>query len=296
MPNAPEPPPHILSRVLASERLLFSSSLVCLGTFRTAPGDPSFHGGEPCSGHSVVFPRRAIWIQVEGRRRRVVDPTLVALYNRGQIYRRDAIDPLGDACEWMAFPSPVLVDALAAIGHRAQDRPEAPFEAPDVPVSGELYAAQRRLFVAAGAACGAPDPRTAGEIEERALTLLDLVLRRHLPDRERRRTPLESIEEARRLICLERDAPLPLAVLAGRCGVTPYRLCREFRQVTGMTITEYRTRLRLCRALGRLPRTDDLSALALSAGFCSHSHFGAAFRRVFKTTPSRMREELRANG
>ena len=35
-----------------------------------------------------------------------------------------------------------------------------------------------------------------------------------------------------------------------------------------------------------------LWTLALSAGFCSHSHFGAAFRRVFKTTPSRVRARL----
>ena len=77
--------------------------------------------------------------------------------------------------------------------------------------------------------------------------------------------------------------------------MTPYRLCREFRKATGLTITEYRTRLRLCRALGHLPRAEDLSALALAAGFCSHSHFGAAFRRVFHTTPSRMREELTSN-
>ena len=291
MPTGPQPPPHILSRVLATERLHFSSSLVCLGSFRTAPADPSFHGGEPCSGHSVVFPRRAIWIQVEGRPRRVVDPTTVALYNRGQVYRRDAIDPRGDACEWMAFPSRVLVDALGAIGHRAQERPDAPFESQAVPASGELYAAQRRLFYAAAAA-GAD----AGEIEERALALLDLVLRRHLPDRERTRPPLDGIEEARRLICLEDAAPLSLTALAARCGMTPYRLCRGFRKATGLTITAYRTRLRLCRALGRLPQAPDLSALALSAGFCSHSHFGAAFRRVFKTTPSRMRAELTANG
>lgn len=299
MPSALQPPPHILSRVLASERLHFSSSLVCLGSFRTAPGDPAFHGGEPCSGHSVVFPRRAIWIQVEGGRRRVVDPTTVALYNRGQVYRRDAIDPRGDACDWMAFPSHVLTDALGAIGHRAQDRPDAPFETPLAPSSGELYAAQRRLFVAVAAARrtrGSVDPPDDAEIEERALALLDLVLRQHLPNRARARAPLERIEEARRQICLEGDAPLSLTILAARCGLTPYRLCREFRNATGLTITEYRTRLRLCRALGGLPRAADLSALALSAGFCSHSHFGAAFRRVFKTTPSRMRQALAAGG
>lgn len=280
-------PAHILAGVLPSERLLFASDLVCLGTFRSAPGDAGFGGGHPCTGHLVVFPRRATWIQHEGGLGFVADPTMVPVYNRGQVYQRVAVDPRGDACEWMAFPAVVLLGALRERDHRTQDSPGAPFDIAAAPGSGALYAAQRRLFAAAAA------PAAPGDIEERALGVLDLVLGRYVREpRTARRSP-EKIEEAKRLVNLEGPSPLPLRALAARCGMSPYRLCREFRRATGMTISTYRTRLRLCGALARLPRAEDLSDLALASGFCSHSHFGAAFRREFSITPSRLRDELR---
>ena len=281
-------PAHILTGVLPSERLLFASDLVCLGTFRAAPHEAGFGGGNPCTGHLVVFPRRAAWIQHEGGRPFVADPTTVPVYNRGQIYRRAAIDPRGDECEWMAFPSDVLLSALRELDHRTQDSPDAPFDLVAAPGSGELYAAQRRLFAAASAPGSAP-----GDIEERALGVLDLMLRRYVAGpRAARQSAPEAIEEARRLVYTEGPSPMPLASLAARCGMSPYRLCREFRRMTGMTISAYRTRLRLFNSLEALPGAADLSDLALASGFCSHSHFGAAFRREFSITPSRLRNEL----
>ena len=299
--QAAHAPAHILTGVLPSERLLFASDLVCLGTFRAAPHDAGFDGGYPCTGHLVVFPRRAAWIQHEGGRPFVADPATVPLYNRGQVYHRAVIDPRGDECEWMAFPSAVLLSALRELDHRTQDSPDAPFDIAAAPGSGELYAAQRRLFAAASALEATPggDPGHApGEIEERALGVLDLMLRRYVGEpRPARHSPgpREAIEEARRLVYIEGSSPMPLAVMAARCGMSPYRLCREFRRLTGMTISAYRTRLRLFNSLEALPRAADLSDLALASGFCSHSHFGAAFRREFSITPSRLRDELSRN-
>ena len=283
-------PAHILTGVLPSERLLFASDLVCLGTFHAAPHDAGVGGGPPCTGHLVVFPRRAAWIQHEGGRPFVADPTMVPVYNRGQVYRRAAIDPRGDECEWMAFPSDVLLSALRELDHRTQDSPDAPFDLVAAPGSGQLYAAQRRLFAAASAPESA-----AGDIEERALRVLDLMLRRYVGEpRSARQSPGSpaAIEEAKRLVYIEGPSPMPLAMMAARCGLSPYRLCREFRRLTGMTISAYRTRLRLFSSLEDLPRAVDLSDLALASGFCSHSHFGAAFRREFSVTPSRLRDEL----
>jgi AraC-like DNA-binding protein len=51
--------------------------------------------------------------------------------------------------------------------------------------------------------------------------------------------------------------------------------------------------LRLSRALVELPHANDLTALALDLGFSSHSHFTAAFRRMFQCTPSEFRESTR---
>ena len=280
-------PAHILSRVLETEQLLFTSALVCLGRFRSEPANPAFAGGAPCSGHTVAFPRRAVWIQHEGGRPFVADPATVTLYNRGQIYHRSAIDPRGDACAWMAFPSTVLAAASAALGRPAQDTPDTPFDAAAVRSNGALHIAQRRLFAAAMRG-------DAADIEERALLLLDLVLRQAGAPARRQPVPVEAIEEARRLINLEGASPHSLTALAHACGLSPYRLCREFKRATGMTISAYRTGIRMFAALETLPRAADLSALALDAGFCSHSHFSAAFKRVFDTTPSKVRAMLTA--
>ena len=286
-------PSDILSAVLPAERLFLATSLVCLGRFRCDPGDPSFGGGAPCTGHTVVFPRRAVWIQHDGGRPFVADPATIPLYNRGQEYTRKAIDPRGDACEWMAFPSAVVADAMRALGQPGQDRPDRPFDAAALPASGPIYAAQRRMFDAA--ARGGSDE---GALEEQALLLLDAVLRQSAPRpaRPASRAVIDGIEEARRLINLERPHARSLTELARACGLTPYRLCREFHRATGMTISAYRTRLRLFDSLDALPRARDLSALALDAGFCSHSHFTAAFRRVFGATPSSLRPGLGQRG
>jgi AraC-like DNA-binding protein len=282
-------PEHILSGVLPTEQLLFASGTVCLGRFRVDPSDPTFGGGEPCTGHTVVFPRRAVWIQHEGGAPFVADPATVPLYNRGQVYRREVIDARGDACEWMAFPAPVIADALAAAGHPRQDDPDRPFDRVAARSTGSLYSAQRRMFSAAARGASAAD------LEERALRLLDEVLCQMRRGREEPVTARtrEVIEEARRLINLEGDRPHALPDLARACGMSPYRLCREFRRVTGMTISAYRTGLKLFTALEALPESRDLSALALDAGFSSHSHFSAAFRRLFHTTPSALRSHLR---
>ena len=282
-------PQHIIDEVLPSERLLFSSGIVCLGRFRAVPSDRTFRGGAPCTGHTVVFPRLAVWIQHEGGRPFVADPATVPLYNRGQRYRREAIDARGDACEWMAFPGTVITDALRDAGHRNQDAPDRPFDRAAARSTGALYAAQRRMFAAA-----ARHGASASDLEERALLVLDAVVRQMThaqPDAISARTR-EVIEEARRLINLEGARPHSLPALARECGVSPYRLCRDFRRVTGMTISAYRTGIRLFASLEALPSARDLSALALDAGFSSHSHFSAAFRKVFHTTPSALRRLL----
>jgi AraC-like DNA-binding protein len=188
----------------------------------------------------------------------------------------------------MAFPSRVLTSALADAGLAGQDRPEAPFDRAVTGASGTLYAAQRRMFAAA--AQGGAEPR---DIEERALGVLDILVSDHLAARATRAgLLLDRVEYARRLVALEGPVPMPLTRLAAACEMSPYRLCRDFKRATGMTISAYRTQVRVFAALDQLPHARDLSALALAAGFCSHSHFTAAFRSVFGMTPSAMRRQL----
>lgn len=83
--------------------------------------------------------------------------------------------------------------------------------------------------------------------------------------------------------------PTSLDRLAREVHCSPYHLARVFRRETGRTIHAYLVQLRLREALERIDRTTDLTHLALSLGFASHSHFTDAFRRSFGVAPSSLR-------
>ena len=57
-----------------------------------------------------------------------------------------------------------------------------------------------------------------------------------------------------------------------------------------MPLYRYQLRLRLARALDLLGDDVDLSALSLSLGFTSHSHFSAAFRQAYGRSPTEFRQ------
>ena len=89
------------------------------------------------------------------------------------------------------------------------------------------------------------------------------------------------------------DGRLSLSQIASDLGVTSIYLTQCFKRSEGMPLYRYQTQLRLCRALERLPERDDITDLAFELGFSSHSHFTAAFRSQFGTTPSNYRSRTR---
>ena len=98
------------------------------------------------------------------------------------------------------------------------------------------------------------------------------------------------MHETERLLSEHWREPWSLADLSRAAGLSVYHLCRAFRQVTGRTIHQYREALRLRESLDALQReTRSITDIALDAGFSSHSHFTAAFRREFGRTPSQVR-------
>lgn len=80
-------------------------------------------------------------------------------------------------------------------------------------------------------------------------------------------------------------------------GVSPFFLARVFRAQVGVSPHQYLLRLRLGIALERLASGErNLSALAVSLGFATHSHFTAAFTRAYGTSPRDVRATLRGTG
>jgi len=81
-----------------------------------------------------------------------------------------------------------------------------------------------------------------------------------------------------------------IARLAKVACLSPFHLCRVFRDMTGTSIYDYVLRERLAHSLDAvLDCGDDVTTIALDAGFASHSHFTARFREFFGVTPTALR-------
>jgi AraC-like DNA-binding protein len=82
--------------------------------------------------------------------------------------------------------------------------------------------------------------------------------------------------------------------VARAVAVSPFHLTRIFRRVTGMTMSQYRSRLRVHAALERINCGEtDLSTIAASIGFADHSHMTRTLVAQLGHTPSALRELLR---
>ena len=81
-----------------------------------------------------------------------------------------------------------------------------------------------------------------------------------------------------------------VARLAEVANMSPFHLCHVFRETVGTSIYDYVLHERLAHTLDAvLDCGDDLTAIALDAGFSSHSHFTARFRSFFGCTPAALR-------
>src|SRR5207244_4102040 len=77
-----------------------------------------------------------------------------------------------------------------------------------------------------------------------------------------------------------------LVGLARLVGASPHHLSRIFRRRTGESVSGYRNRLRVRRALERLAAGErSLSGLAADLGFTDHSHLVRALRAEVHAPP-----------
>jgi AraC-like DNA-binding protein len=269
------------------EDLLFETANVAVGSFRCAPDDERFTDTGPSSTHCFVFPRTSVWITPDGGSRFLSDPTIVTLYNRGQQYTRQPFSRAGDYCYWFAVTPEAAEEAAFVVARRTSRR--GPFSRSYIRADQTLFVGHHRVLLHLR-----ERERDPLFVEETVIRLLIGALAQsdghshRVSGREATPQQRRLVEQAKMVLTLETTRRVALAGLASRVGCSAFHLCRSFRLVEGMTLHEYQTQLRLRRAVERLVEcpTENLSQLAIEMGFCSHSHFSAAFRRAFGTTPS----------
>ncbi|MEU0093157.1 AraC family transcriptional regulator [Kribbella sp. NPDC006257] len=110
-----------------------------------------------------------------------------------------------------------------------------------------------------------------------------------------RSTPadLALVEHARSAILAGHPVAHRLGSLADELGVSPYRLSRAFPRILGVSLTHYRNRVRITRALDRLEAGEpSLASLAADLGFADQAHLTRTVRTHLGHTPTALRRLL----
>lgn len=276
---------------------IFWSKVGWIGIFRCHPAEKKHYGSmKPISGHLIVFPRTCVKITFDGHEPIVTNPNIVMLYNSGQLFQRDKVAEDGDRCEYFGYRPSVLMEALESYYPTIDPTPEQPFVWSHTLTTTSAFLQQRRLVSYL---------RTHRQIDllyvnEVMLAILQQVIEHGLKmhtvptyrlgvchKAQRRRKQIEVVREAQKLLSTRYDENLTLEQLSAELYISPFHLCRIFRKHTGMTIHQYLEQIRIRTAVELIPDcVDNLTHLAHTLGYSSHSHFTHAFRRAFGIPPS----------
>lgn len=261
------------------------TDLLTVGRFEARPHDSDFETAGVITSPVFVFPRVSVWIQHDGVDAFVADPNWITCYNASQPYRRKQISEEGDVSDWFRLRPDELLEVVRSVD-RSVDDPEAPFKAPRLKTDLETCLIERRLF----RDLPSFEPFVA---EEMTLALLARVLR-HAYGRPGAEDAVratvaqrECVELAKGVLGRMFEARLALSDVSREVGCSHFHLCRIFKAHTGLTLHQYREQLRIARAVTLLLESQaEVTEIALSVGYSTHSHFTWAFRRVFNMTPS----------
>ena len=259
---------------------------------------------ETTSTNDIVFPRGGCFIRHVHRRQTVADANTVLFFRKHEPYRITHPVSGGDDCTCLSFAPDVLADAFRTSDSSVADHPDDPFRAARMRSATETFMTLYQLRRTIRHLRCDENESSSLLVDEAAIGLLETLARVGEPTKTWSNEPVraatthahrELAENACVVLSGRMVDPLTLARIARRVHSSPFHLARVFRRMTGLSLHQYLTRLRLRAALERLADGEsDLTALALALGFASHSHFSDAFRREFNVTPSTFRLGLRS--
>jgi AraC-like DNA-binding protein/ligand-binding sensor protein len=99
------------------------------------------------------------------------------------------------------------------------------------------------------------------------------------------------VRRARAYILANQADPIDLTKVAQAMHVSTFYFCKMFKKATGLTFTEYLSRVRVEKAKNLLLNPHlRVSEIAYEVGFQSLTHFNRVFRQVVGQSPSEYRE------
>ena len=263
---------------------LFESKTLQIGLFEARPVSDVCGDVERQDRHVVVLPLSGVFSKHDAPGRHVIGTPSHAVFVAADTpYRVGFPGGIGDRALTLRFGEDLAPEVLAPHGHSETLASNGLLPAKAMMLRNRLGARLERSGV------------DEFEIEALGLDLLAISLKSMRTENQ----PLRTSARARRLRALERVkeavavAPSQqwnIAKLAKVANLSPFHLCHVFRQMVGTSIYDYVLHERLAQALDAvLERGDDLTTIALDAGFASHSHFTARFRGFFGVAPAALR-------
>jgi AraC-like DNA-binding protein len=181
------------------------------------------------------------------------------------------------------YPHPDLMRQIMAEFPR--ERPTLPAFGGDVVRDRDVAACLRRFHRLS--------ERPESGLLERQTYLAEalvLLVGRHATARQSPRSPgreREAVRLSRQYLQDNADENVSLQTLAGVAGLSPFHLCRVFRQAVGMTPHAYQTQARVRRAKSLLRAGLPIATVAAQAGFYDQAHLTRHFKRLVGLTPGR---------
>jgi AraC family transcriptional regulator len=250
-------------------------------------GSCHHRSAEECASHThLVFPYRGVYLRHVGSDLAVADANHVLLFNEGQGYQVSHPVAGGDASVVLSLAAPLLEELV----------PPSLLNG-----GGSLAFNQQHLRIDARAQALVMllkhSLQNGGieslEAEGLSLTLVSRAIgprtaRRPGASYARRRL----VDRVKVLLAGDLSRRWTLAEIAREIRGSPVYLTQVFQQVEGLPLYRYHLRLRLARALDLIAERDDLSGLAQDLGFSSHSHFSAAFKQAYGSSPSEFAKDF----
>jgi AraC-like DNA-binding protein/ligand-binding sensor protein len=101
------------------------------------------------------------------------------------------------------------------------------------------------------------------------------------------------VARARQFIHEHWEDELSLGDVAKHAAISPFYLCKKFKEVTGLHFTDYVSRVRVEKAKELLRNPNHrISEVAYQTGFQSLSHFNRCFKRITGESPTACRQQL----
>ena len=265
-------------------RILFESTILQIGLFEAHPVSDACGDVEQQGSHVIVLPVSGVFSRHDAPGRHVIGtPSHAVFVSADTPYRISFPGAIGDRALTLRFRHALAPDELDP-----QDRSEHTASHGLLPAGAMII---RNLLWTRLERAEADhfEAEALGlyllEVSLSAMRAGNALLRRSA--QVRRMRALERVKEAVALAPADRWSVAKLASIA---NLSPFHLCHVFRRTVGTSIYEYVLRERLAQTLDAvLDSGDDLTAIALDAGFASHSHFTAHFRRFFGYTPTALR-------